>query len=138
MNKINFEKLKIRLLSLLIPIFCFLLILYTVKLWPFGEQTIVSLDLDSQYISFFSYLKEIFRDPTTLFYSFSKTLGGDMIGLVSYYLMSPFNLIALFFSTSNLPIAMTLIIILKIGSAGYTFNLFLKYWMFLTILLVLI
>ncbi|MCQ4954428.1 YfhO family protein [Holdemania filiformis] len=126
MNKINFEKLKIRLLSLLIPIFCFLLILYTVKLWPFGEQTIVSLDLDSQYISFFSYLKEIFRDPTTLFYSFSKTLGGDMIGLVSYYLMSPFNLIALFFSTSNLPIALTLIIILKIGSAGYTFNLFLK------------
>ncbi|MFR5683124.1 MAG: YfhO family protein [Clostridia bacterium] len=112
MNKINFEKLKIRLLSLLIPIFCFLLILYTVKLWPFGEQTIVSLDLDSQYISFFSYLKEIFRDPTTLFI-LSQKHRRRYDRLCFILPDESFNLIALFFSTSNLPIALTLIIILK-------------------------
>ena len=32
-----------------------------------------------------------------MFYSFSKTLGGNMFGLVTYYLLSPFNLIFMLF-----------------------------------------
>ena len=97
-RKNSFSKRGIILfLSFVIPVIGFVFILYFSHLWPFGDQSIVCLDLDSQYISFFSYLKEIFRDPTTLFYTFSKTLGGDMIGLVAYYLISPFNIITLFF-----------------------------------------
>lgn len=126
-RKNSFSKRGIILfLSFVIPVIGFVFILYFSHLWPFGDQSIVCLDLDSQYISFFSYLKEIFRDPTTLFYTFSKTLGGDMIGLVAYYLISPFNIITLFFSTGDLPIAITIIIILKIGCAGVSFNLLLR------------
>lgn len=71
----------------------------------------------------FSYLREMLTGDRGFFYSFSKTLGGDMAGLNAYYLMSPFNLLLLLFSTEQLPIAVEIITLLKIGLCGLAFYL---------------
>lgn len=118
------KTLQIRLLSFFSPIFLFLIVLALLKILPFGDKTLLSLDLNSQYLTFFSYLKEIVHDPSAIFYSFSKTLGGENFGLITYYCLSPLNFISLFFSTKYLPIAITIIILLKIGLAGFSFNYF--------------
>ncbi|MEG0034396.1 MAG: YfhO family protein [Bacilli bacterium] len=118
------KTLQIRLLSFFLPIFLFLIVLALLKILPFGDKTLLSLDLNSQYLTFFSYLKEIVHDPSAIFYSFSKTLGGENFGLITYYCLSPLNFISLFFSTKYLPIAITIIILLKIGLAGFSFNYF--------------
>lgn len=89
---------------------------------PFGNSSILTVDLGQQYIDFYSYFRAtILHHPETFFYSFSKDLGGDMIGIFSYYLMSPLNLLILFFPGKSLSIGVLLILLLKYGLAGLSF-----------------
>src|SRR5699024_8595867 len=89
---------------------------------PFGKDTMLTVDLGQQYIDFFSMYKEtLTHSPEMLFYSFEKAIGGEMIGLWAYYLLSPFNLIFLFFKESDLALAVTLITYLKLMSASTAF-----------------
>ena len=85
----------------------------------------LTVDLGQQYIDFFSQFKDtLLNHPTKFFYSFEKGFGGEMVGLWAYYLMSPFNLILLFFNEGNFDIAVTLLTYLKLLSASLTFMLF--------------
>ncbi|WP_054669836.1 YfhO family protein [Lentilactobacillus senioris] len=48
---------------------------------PFGQSSILTVDLGQQYIDFFAYFKHtLLTDPSGFLYSFSKGLGGDMLG----------------------------------------------------------
>lgn len=81
---------------------------------PFGNSTILTVDLGQQYVDMFASFKDtIIKHPQTFFYSFSNALGGDMFGLFTYYLMSPLNLILLFFNPVNLPSGILLLTLLK-------------------------
>ena len=95
---------------------------------PFGKETMLTVDLGQQYIDFFSLFKEaLTKDPGLIIYSFQKSIGGEMIGLWAYYLLSPFNLILLFFNESNFDSAVTLISYLKLLSAGLTMMYFIDH-----------
>ncbi|NLJ18637.1 YfhO family protein, partial [Globicatella sulfidifaciens] len=63
--------------------------------YPFGDETLMSVDFGQQYIDFFRLYKRTLwtGDLSNLFYSFSKSIGGTMISNWAYYLMSPFYLI---------------------------------------------
>lgn len=91
-----------------------------VGIYPFGNNSLLTIDLGSQYIAFFNTLKDILSGTSSLFYSFSKTLGGNLYGLITYYLISPLNLILVFFDKVSIPEAILLINILKIGLCGLT------------------
>lgn len=92
--------------------------------YPFGEKLFLVHDLNGQYISFFSYLKDMAANGNNFFYSFSQVFGLDLAGVASYYLLSPFNI--LIFLIKNTELAATLIIMLKIASSGLTFFTFLS------------
>ena len=48
---------------------------------PFGQNSILTVDLGQQYIDFLAAFRNlILHHPTSLFYSFSKGLGGEMLG----------------------------------------------------------
>lgn len=82
---------------------------------PFGKETMLTVDLGQQYIDFFSLFKQtLFKTPEMFFYSFEKGIGGEMTGLWTYYLLSPFNFLFLFFNESNFHYAVSLVIYLKI------------------------
>lgn len=113
--------------SFLLPVFLITAVFALLGIYPFGEQSILSKDMFTQYVSYFSYYQNLFDlDGSSIFYSFSKLLGGDMFGFFAYYLMSPFNLVCLFFDKANLPVALLVITILKLGTAGLTTYLFLS------------
>lgn len=118
----------------LIPIAIMLITTILLKINPFGEGSYLIVDMAGQYTSFFSYLRTlILENGNNIFYSFSKTIGGDIYGLYTYYLISPINLIFILFSSSNIPYAVMLIIFIKIGLAGLTFNMLItrgknNYW----------
>lgn len=112
-KKINY------LLAFIIPIILMILLYMSVGVIG-GNKSILTVDLQDQYVEFFNALKNIFDGKIGLFYSFSKTLGGNMFGLIAYYLLSPFNLIIMFFSRLTMPQAILLINILKIGTTGLT------------------
>ncbi len=113
------KKVKNYLLSFIIPIIV-MIILYIIVGVIGGNKNILTVDLANQYIEFFSAFKNVLNGAISPFYSFSKTLGGNLFGLMTYYLMSPFNLLIIFFNRLDLPKFVLVINILKIGSAGIT------------------
>ncbi len=119
--------LKVRpyLLNFLIVTGIFSLICMLFSFVPFGDETLLTVDLGQQYIDFYSQFKDtLLNHPTKFFYSFEKGFGGEMVGLWAYYLMSPFNLILLFFNETNFDLAVTLLTYLKILAASLSFMFF--------------
>ena len=107
------------ILSFIIP--CVLMILLYLSVGVIGgNKNILTVDLADQYIAFFNALKNILSGTINPFFSFSKTLGGNLFGIITYYLISPFNIIVLLFNKTDLPIAILIINILKISFAGLT------------------
>ena len=106
-------------LSFIIPFFVMVLF-YLIAGIILGDRNILTVDLANQYIEFFGALKDIFNGTISPFYSFSKTLGGNLFGLITYYLVSPFNLLIGFFDKIDLPKFVLLINILKVSFSGLT------------------
>lgn len=126
-RKFDVKKKILYVLTFIIPILIMLVIYAKVGITPFGDKSVMTSDMNAQYVSFFSYFKENLNDLSNLEYSFSKLLGGGMIGLMAYYLASPLNLILLFFNTNTIIFGIELITLIKIGLAGLTFCIFLNY-----------
>jgi uncharacterized membrane protein YfhO len=99
---------------------------FFLDIYPFGGRSLLTADMNQQYVNFFSYFRIMILEGESPFYTFSKNLGGDMIGLLAYYLLSPLNIIFLLFRTENLQTAVLLLTLLKIGLSGFTMNIFLN------------
>lgn len=89
-----------------------------------GENLLLA-DMSSQYNSLYSYFQDILLGKASIFYSFSKTIGGNMASTIGYYLSSPFNLLYVFFPKSLIPLCTFIIYLLKIGLTGLFMNIFL-------------
>ena len=73
------------------------LVYYLLGMEPFGLKSAAIDDAKIQYIDFFTYYVDVLRGTRSLTYDFSNMLGGSSVGLFSYYLASPFNLLLYFF-----------------------------------------
>lgn len=94
---------------------------------PFGQSSLLTVDLGQQYVDFFAYFRNIIlHHPSSLLYSFSKGLGGEMLGTNAYYLFSPLNLILLPFSGKYLTTGILFLVLVKYGLASLTFCWFLQ------------
>lgn len=118
------EKSKIIFLSGLITLLIILCIYALNGFAPFGTKTLAIMDANIQYIDFFSYLKDVISGKNSIAYSFGKTLGGSNVAIFSYYLSSPFNLLLLFFSNTELYTFFNIVVALKITLASIAFAYF--------------
>ena len=115
-------KKKYYTLSVLIPAVMILAIFLLFSITPFGHRTWLTIDLGQQYVDFFSYYQDtLLHHPEQFFYSFSKSIGGEMVSLWSYYLLSPFNLIFLLIPRSAIAMGVSLLIFLKLVSCTVSF-----------------
>lgn len=114
------------ILSFVMPIISLTITYFMLGIYPFGTDTLLTIDLNDQYLSFFSYFNDLLHGEANLFYSFSKGMGGEMVGLNTYYLFSPYNLILLFANLNSLPNFVLVITLLKVGTAGLSMYFFLK------------
>lgn len=121
------KKHYISLTTILLPITIMGILFIFMGLYPFGDESLLTTDLGMQYIDFFSQFRHtLLHNPQSLLYSFGKSIGGEMTGIWAYYLMSPFNLIFLLFPNQYLNVAVSLIVLLKYGFAGFTMGYYLK------------
>ena len=104
----------------------FLLLFYILNIEPFQSRYFLTSDLFQQYYVFHTWFGKILRsgDWAALFYEWSAGLGNPMLGTYAYYLSSPFSLLAYFFDENTMPLGLTLILTLKIGSITTAF-----YWL---------
>lgn len=115
-----------RLVAFILPIILLLIIYAIWGQYPFGKHTLLIWDMNWQYSAFFSYLHEILHGDASAVYSFSRAIGGDMISVAAYYLMSPFNLLFYFFDAEHIYIGIFLVTLLKTGFIGLSMFLFLN------------
>lgn len=93
---------------------------------PFGSNNFLSSDLGTQYLTFLTELRRQIVSGNLHLYLFSQSLGDNFFPVMSYYLLSPFNLLLVFFSARNIPIAADILIMIKISTMGVTMAFFLK------------
>lgn len=113
--------LTLTLLAALIPAVMLLVCFALLGSIPFGDDTILMYDSSIQYLDFAAYLKTIFSGENDIFYTFSKNLGGEVVSLIGYYLLSPFSILFLLGSVRTLPAVFTLVVVLKIAACGAAF-----------------
>ena len=112
--------------AFLIPAGLLLLFYISRAVFPIGEGSVLILDLNGQYVSFFEELRNKLLGGGSLLYSWSRTLGGEFLGIFAYYLASPFSLIVCLFPARFITEALLLMFMLKAGACGFTMALYLR------------
>ena len=91
---------------------------------PFGNNSVLMLDLQAQYIYYYEEIRSLLTEGGSFLYSWKRTLGGEFMGIVAYYGASPYNLIFALFPKHMTADAMMFINLMKIGSMGLTFGIY--------------
>lgn len=102
----------------MLPVSLFIVIMALCGVFPFGDRSLLLWDAEGQYISFLAAWRRVLLGQADPFYTLSRTLGGSMVGLVSYYLASPINVLLALFPETEMPNAFACIVLLKIGLCG--------------------
>ena len=93
---------------------------------PFGKQSVLALDFNAQYVYYFEDLRDAFWSDSSVAYSWGRNLSGGMMGVIGYYLASPFTLIVMLLPRKMILTSLLIMILCKIGTAGVTFSLYLR------------
>lgn len=93
--------------------------------YPFGEKSVLVLDLNGQYVYFFEAMRDIFQGQGSPFYTWYRSLGGEFSGIYAYYVASPFALLSVFFPENGITEFLLWMTLLKVGSSGLTFAIYL-------------
>ena len=117
------KKAQMLLASALLPMLIMLVVWCFMGVFPFGRNTLMAVDFGQQYIGLYGFLKTtvLTGDWSGLFYSFSKSIGGAMIGIWGFNLISPFNLLYILLPLTQFKWAVFLTIWLRYGAMGLSF-----------------
>ena len=100
--------------------------LYIVKgIFPFYNGSPLVLDLNHQYVSFFEALRDAALGERSFLYSFSRSLGGEFMGMIAYYMASPLTYITVLFPKDRIQEAVLTIMLIKCGLSGASFGFYL-------------
>ncbi|MBQ3162792.1 MAG: YfhO family protein [Oscillospiraceae bacterium] len=95
-------------------------------IYPFGEESVLVLDLNGQYVYYFENLRDAFWGNGSLLNSWSRNLTGEIIGMYAYYLASPFTLVVMLLPRSIMTTSLLIMQMLKVGTAAITFCWYLR------------
>ena len=93
---------------------------------PFGDVTILRMDLYHQYGPLFAELYERVTNLDSFLYSWKSGGGSSFLGNFYNYLSSPLAIIMVLFGHKNMPEAIAAMIFLKSVLASFTFSFFLS------------
>lgn len=124
--KTFFQKNLIYLLSFFLPIFIMLLIFILRKIYPFGDESFLHIDMYHQYLPFLTELYHKIKEGESLFYSWNTGIGSNFLALFAYYLATPTNWLSVLFPEELLIEFMSYMVILKIGFCGLSFSYYLR------------
>ena len=95
---------------------------------PFGNnRSMLYSDMYHQYYPFFVEFRNTLRSGKSLLYSWSIGMGLDYLGLISYYLASPLNLLSVLVPEGLVLEYFSLLVPIKLGLASLFFAIFLKH-----------
>ncbi len=99
--------------------FCVLLAAFAMRgIYPFGDVSVMLYDMPVQYAEYFGWLIQVLHGQGNLLCSNAAGLGGGMFSLFTYYLSSPFDLIAFFFAPETVPQLFSVLYLVKIPACA--------------------
>ncbi len=113
-------------LSCLCTVGVMMLVFYCYDLFPFGETTILRMDLYHQYGPLFAEFHDRVTELQSFLYSWQTGLGSPFLGNFFNYLSSPTAIIMLLLGHVNMPEAIAGMIITKAALAAASFTYYLK------------
>ena len=113
--------------AFLLPFLGMLAVMLLGRSEPFGSNnSMLYSDMYHQYYPFFVNFRKTLLSGESLIYNWDIGMGIDYLGLVSYYLASPLNLLSVFVPADFTLEYFSLLAPLKLGFAGLFFAIFLK------------
>ena len=114
------------LLAFLLPVLGIFMVMIVRGFEPFGKVSMLYSDMYHQYYPFFVNFRKALLSGDSLLYNWSIGMGIDYLGLISYYLASPLNLLSVLIPESLLLEYFSLLMPIKLGFASLFFAIFLK------------
>ena len=113
-------------LSFLLPVAILFVSYIIFQVWPFGQRSVLSLDLNAQYVYYYDYMYDVFAGDESIWYSWSRNLSGEFMGIIGYYLASPFNFLVWIYPREMITEGLMTMMLAKAGAAGLTAAFFLR------------
>lgn len=113
-------------LSFAIPLFILLLSYFIFGVYPFGNESVLSLDLNGQYVYYYDYMYDVLAGKESFFYSWSRNLSGEFMGIIGYYLGSPFNFLVWMFPRTMITEGLLTMMVCKVGAIGLCMSVYLS------------
>ena len=124
-QKISTSQYSYLFFAFFVPAIIMYIVYAAMEVHPFGEHSVLVLDLNGQYVYFFEALRNFVMGDASLLYSFSRSLGGEFMGIYAYYLASPLSYIVALFPATKMLEALLVMILIKVGLCGTTFGFYL-------------
>ncbi len=112
-------------LAAIIPAVLFFLIYLVRGLYPFGDGTVLVLDLNGQYVYFFEALRNKVLEGGSLLYSWSRAMGGEFLGMYAYYIASPLSYLICLFPKERTQEFLLIMFMIKAALCGGTMGFYL-------------
>lgn len=114
------------LLSMAVTLLLMLFILLIFNAFPFGDITVLRMDLYHQYGPLFVELFDRVTNGESFLYSWTSGGGSGFLGNYFNYLSSPLSAIIFLFDRDEMPLAITTIVTVKCVLSAGTFTFYLK------------
>ncbi len=111
-------KNKFLIAAFFIPALIMWMVYIVMEVYPFGNSSVLVLDLNGQYVYFFEDLRKKVLEGGSFLYTWTRSMGGEFMGIYAYYLASPFSFLITLFSDNHITEGLLLILLLKTGAMG--------------------
>lgn len=125
-HNLFFKENKFVFFSGLCALAIMVLVYFCYDLIPFGDMTILRMDLYHQYGPLFAEFYDRLTSGGSFLYSWESGLGGSFLGNFLNYLSSPLSFIVLLFGHENITEAISVLILIKAVLSACTFSYYLK------------
>lgn len=89
-------------------------------IFPFGDNSIIWSDMHEQITALYYHFYDAIRGNGSLLVDFTSGGGLNFLGIIAYYILSPFTLILLFFPRDLVENAVSIVVALKIVVSSLT------------------
>ena len=128
------SKNKFYIWAFIIPALIMAIVYGIFEVYPLGylfgvkdpNYSVLVLDLNGQYVYYFEELRDAIWGNGSIFYSWSRNLSGEFMGIIGYYLASPFTWIVMILPRSIMTESLLIMQLCKVGAIGVTFSLYLQ------------
>lgn len=122
-----FNKILLPILSFVAVLLLFFIIFAINNIYPFGELTVSWCDMNQQTIPLLCEFKDILSGKESFWLSQKNAGGMNFFGVYFFNLSSPFTYLVAFFDKADMPLAVNLMVVLKLSLAAAMMSVFLNY-----------